>query len=211
MDFTTLTGLRTVDGSIRAWLNNSTVPATTILEEAEAYLYSRLRVREMMGTATGTIGSGSDSVALPDDYLRMERMAITGEWAHKLALKDGPEIEAGAKWDENGARLEEMPTAYYTRGTIAQFENPADDAYPYRAVYYARPVPLGTGNETNFVTSRYPRMLRATCLAFASEWLKKADDKQYWLTIAENEIRQANVESEAERRRDSFMMVTTRD
>ncbi len=211
MDYTSLTGARTVDGSIRAWINNSTIPATTVLEDAEAYIYSRLRVREMTGTATGTIGSATDTIALPSDYLRLERLAITGEWAHELVRKDPATLERSYAWDQNGTRLDGIPAAYYTRGTIAQLDCPANDAYPYHALYQARPLALGTGNLTNFLTERYPRMLRATCLAFANEWLQNAEGKQWWLTVAENEIARAQAESEAEQRRNADIMVSTRD
>jgi hypothetical protein len=210
MDYTTLVGLRTVDGSIKAWLNNSTIPSTTVLEEAERYIYSRIRVREMLASTTGTLGSATETIALPDDYIRMERIAFTGEWAQELDRMDPGRLEAMYRWDENGTRLEGLPTAYASIGTILQLDSPADQAYPYRALYYARPAALGTGNTTNFLTDRYPRLLRSTCLAFANEWLKKADEKQYWLTIAENEIAQAQRESESEQRRNADMMVFTR-
>ena len=129
-DYTTLVGLRTVDGSIKAWLNNSTIPSETVLEEAEAYLWSRLRVREMLATTTGTLGSATETIVLPSDYLRMERLAFTGEWAQELDRADPGRLEAMYRWDENGTRLEGLPTAYASFGTILQLDSPADQAYP---------------------------------------------------------------------------------
>ena len=48
VNWTTLSGLRTVEGSIQSWVNRTDIPITNILIEVQAYIYNELRDQEMM-------------------------------------------------------------------------------------------------------------------------------------------------------------------
>ena len=66
-------------------------------------------------------------------------------------------------------------------------------------IYFKEPAALTSSNATNFLTTRYPRMLLAAACAFANEYLKDDTEKQYWLAIVTAEIEQAMRESDFER------------
>ena len=55
MNYSDLVATKTTAGSIKQWLNHDGVPSTTILEEAEAWVYQRLRIRQMITSSAGTL------------------------------------------------------------------------------------------------------------------------------------------------------------
>ena len=66
------------EGSIKNWINKGDIPAAAVLDEAEQYIYERLRVREMLTSTTGTMGVGTASTALPARYRTPLTLHITG-------------------------------------------------------------------------------------------------------------------------------------
>ena len=72
MDYTTLVSDNTTNGSIKYWINYSRIDAAGILTDAQAWIYQRLRVRDMLQTADVTISSGASTAAFPSDYPRSE-------------------------------------------------------------------------------------------------------------------------------------------
>lgn len=70
MTYTNLVGLKGTAGSIANWVNYSKIQdvADVILEEAQALLYSMLRVREMQTTFSFRLGAGNVFSALPTRF-----------------------------------------------------------------------------------------------------------------------------------------------
>jgi hypothetical protein len=70
MTYTNLVATKGTAGSIANWVNYQKLEAVlpTILEEAQALLYSLLRVREMQTTMTFKLGVGSTYYALPTRF-----------------------------------------------------------------------------------------------------------------------------------------------
>lgn len=188
---------KTTEGSIRQWINNSTVPPGTILTEAEAWLYERIRTHEMLKIDTSlTMSVGVATLTLPSDFLQARSFFITGgaDFSYGRLRPKMPE-EVEASFGYNGAtRVNTRPDIYYVHGgTTIEFDVPADKTYTTRLLYYAIPTALGSGNTINFLTQRYPRLLRAVCVAFANEFLKDQKEKLYWLQLAMAIVQEVNV------------------
>lgn len=73
VNWTTLSGAKTVEGSIKNWVNRTDIPITNILIEVQAYIYNELRDQEMSRSEkitfkdnTGTATGSGTSTALAD-------------------------------------------------------------------------------------------------------------------------------------------------
>ncbi len=213
MDYNTLIGSKDTAGSIASWINHSAVvsAAPTIIQEAESFIYRRLRNWRMLTsltTATMTISSGS--LGLPERYLEDNDFIITGTGFKQMVRKTPKQVRALYAYDGSGNRIVAPPSFFYNDGTNFVFDTLVDQSYPYDLLFYQQPLALGTftdggtssgtGGPTNFITQYYPRMMRCACMAGASEFMKDMGqgnfDRTYWDNLAEQAIAVANVESD---------------
>lgn len=196
-NYTTLTGSADTEGSIRNWVNVANVPATTVLTEAEAWLAPRLRLREMLTVATGTLTINGQTLALPTGFQSARHLKITGETAAQIIRRPLDVVEGMVGYDTTGAVTTGQPVAFYIRGSDIVFDCRADDDYPYQLIYYGKLAALvETSNETNALTERFPSLLRAACMIFVSEFMKDDAEKQWWTAKAEIYIREANAQED---------------
>ena len=196
-----LVAAKTTDGSIKQWVNNSFIPATTILTEAQAWIYQRLRVREMLTSTTGSLALAADTITLPTRYKAPKFLMFT---ANSTVAKSVPTyrpvdfVVTQFEYDGSGNRTTGRPNLWGADATNLQFEKKADQAYPYYLLYYQSLAALSGSSTTNFLTDSYPRLLRATCSFMGFEFLKDTDRQVYWLKVAMGEISDANVAGDLE-------------
>lgn len=208
MNYTDLVADKTTAGSIKSWVNNGSIPSTTVLAEAEQWIYQRIRVPEMLEVSEALSMSVDDStLSLPTGFQAVSSFRIRGADAARLQEKRVEDVEAAFNYDGAGALVSAKPSMFYVRGAVFQFDCPADQAYDTRLVFYGTPTALGGGNTTNFLTDRYARILRSVCIGFANEFLKDDDEKAYWLRIAEAAI--AELEVQADLDSDADFLVTS--
>lgn len=197
INWTTLTGSKDTEGSIKNWVARGDIPVTNILLEAEAWLYSRLRVREMVTIAEFTFDAGSHSEALPSDLLDPIEFRPHGSldplpYVHEATI----EIQR----QDDGTLIEGTPTYWTIVGTTAYVNFQCEEDYAGRLMYYKQPAALASGNETNFLTTRYPTLLRVACMAFAFGHMKTWDARREHLAEAERWLQEANATNESYRR-----------
>lgn len=215
MNYTTLIGAQTTAGSIAAWVNHSSVVANapTIIEEAESFIYRRLRHFRMLNQTTGTMTISSGNISFPSDYLEDKILYITGVNYMKLVRKTPEEVVASYSYDSTGTQVNDMPLIYCNDNTSIRMDSPANLAYPYLLWYYQQPAALSASNTTNFLTTYYPRLMRAACMAGASEFMKDAGmgnyDRTYWEQNALAEIAVAQAESDRSVRSMEVGMILT--
>jgi hypothetical protein len=205
MTYTQLVADKSTSGSIARWVNDSTIDSATIVLEAEAFIYRRLRHRLMTNdSATGSMVIGQDNVLLPLDHIDTRKFIITGgvNWGYSILKKKILEdVWREYSYDATGARQQGAPTCFYTNPTQVKFNNAPDQAYSYQMAYYAQLTPLAT-SLTNFITATYPRLMRCACMIFASEFIKDSGqgqfDRTYWTQQALSEIQAAQAESDNE-------------
>lgn len=197
LDYGVLIADKKTDGSIRSWLNNDLVPALAVLHRAEAFIYRRLRVREMLEVATGTIAEDAATIDLPARFLAPRHLAVTGTEAAEIRHRQLEEVERAFAYDADGNRVTGKPGIYCVRGDVLQLNCPADADYAYRFVHYAEPAALSSANPTNLLTGRAFNALFCAGMAYACEWAKE-DGVNDWLLKASAEIADLNVESDQE-------------
>lgn len=149
----------------------------------------------MLTTATGTATASQTGITIADSYLETRSLILTGTESGRLQQTLIEDIEDNYTYDGTGARVTGRPSHYAADGTLITFNVLPDKAYPYQHVYYAAPNALGTATTTNFLTTKYPTMLRAACMMLATQFTK-ADDQQAWEVRTLAEIGQANREDD---------------
>lgn len=206
MDYNTLIGTNTTAGSIANWGNSSKLSpaAPTIIQEAEAWVFRRLRTPRMLSVAVGTMAIGTATFALPTSFLEPKTLWITGTAYAEVELKTQEEVAASYDYDGSGNRVPQQPQIYYFDGSNVNMDSPPDQAYPYAFTFYQQPTPLSATNTANFVTQYFPRLMRLACMVAACEFMKDSGqgniDRNYWAQLAENEMATVQVEADESQR-----------
>lgn len=200
LSYDTLVADKNTRGSIKSWVNASSFDPIGLLEEAETHICNQLRVREMITITTpSAMVIGTPTLALPDRWRGSLSFQITGTDQAVIELHEPADVEAAFQYDSDGNRVDTKPLSYYAAATLIHFDSPPDKTYATRMVHYQAPLPLDAGNPTNFLTARYPRMLRCACMWLANEWMKDDAEKNYWATITQGLIDEANQEADLDR------------
>lgn len=215
MNYTSLVAGTGSAGSIANWVlsSHAQAAAPTIVEEAESFIYRRLRHWRMIAETTGTMTAGNTkdfidisgiSNYLEDKTLRFVGLVSGTVYNHRVRRKTMEEVKAAYGYDGTGGRVQQLPSVFYNNGTQIKFDSPVDLAYPWELAFYQQPAALGTATTTNWVTGYYPRMMRAACMIGACEYMKDAGqgnfDRTYWINEAEKEIALAQAESDLQSR-----------
>lgn len=174
MDYTTLVADETTQGSIKYWINYSRIDATGILSEAQAWIYQRIRLLQMIAEDDVSIASGASTASKPTGYLDPVHLAIPG-YIHSVPYRDPETFRAALGWDTSAELPEGTPTFWSDINDQMQFNTKADQAYTAKFVFFKQPDDLASDNLTNFLTNRYPTLLRRVCIMFAAEARKEYD------------------------------------
>lgn len=196
-NWTTLTAAKTTLGSIANFVNRSDLPTANILIEAEAKIYERLRVREMLSIATLTVAADANSTSLPSDFLDPIEWRPYG-WGTPILFVSEGTLEAHR--DDDGVLFDGTPSRWSIVGETAYVDVACSSAFSGKLMYYARPAALSSTNETNFLTIRYPGLIRAACLSTAYEHMKDMQSAASYMQILESKIGEANATNEMYRR-----------
>jgi hypothetical protein len=210
MTYTKLTGAKSVAGSIASWVNSSTIESSTpdIVSEAESWIYRRLRHWKMLTHPLEDVMTiGIPYIDSPDDLLEPFLLWTTKQYLQVMDMKTPQEVIFNWSYTSNSGtyeRTRQQPMLYYQDETRLNFDSPPDKAYDYALIYFKQPEALSDSNETNFLTSTYPRLMRVACMAAAAEWLKDSGqgnyDRTYWDQVALDEIDKAQAESDRAKR-----------
>ena len=193
--YATLNGAKTVEGSIKYAVNHSTVPSASIITNAEAFIYSRLRVREMKALATGTLTSGTSTLTLPTDFREAIWLGLGGDYARNIPILDEDHSERITGYTTAGALNSGPPSYCRIDDTIATFDTVFDQNYTYRLHYFKTPTALVTAS-SNFLSTRYEHVLEAICKYFAYMHRENMPYADRWLQIGLAGIEQANAEND---------------
>lgn len=203
MDYTTLIGDVGTAGSIKYHANFARLDAAGILDEAQKWIYKKLRVAEMVTSEDVTIAQDAISAALPARYLDPILFAIPG-YCRRLRYTDLERFKANLAYDDSAVLPVAMPTRWAREGTTALFNHKADQAYTGRLTFYQQPEALGASNQTNWLTEKYPTLLRRACLRFAAEERKRTTDAQALELMCLSDIEDIKKESDLNMRGMSF-------
>lgn len=182
MDYATLIAPKTTLGSIANWVNYSDakLPVAAILSEAQQFIFQRLRVNEMKEIQTLALTSGSASVTLPSRLLSV--INLQDQFMIRLRPRDLKSLIDRRAYDENGDVIQaDAPSFYSKTATTFEFDVAPSDDINLTLTGYFSPYLLGDGSggtvTSNFLTSKYPTLLRYACLMFVADFLN--DDEKY--------------------------------
>jgi hypothetical protein len=209
MDYNSLVASSATAGSIANWMSKSSLaggPAMAIVQEAESWVYRRLRHWQMLTAPVPiTMSIGSDTIPMPAGFLQPTALwYLNGGAPFWMAEKLPNQVYALWSYDATNARVNAAPVYYTFNQSAIQMDSPADQAYPGYITYYQQLPALSASNTNNFLTDTYPRMLRCACMAGACEWAKDNGqgqfDRTYWDQLCMDEIYTAQQESDRARR-----------
>lgn len=182
MDYATLVAPKTTLGSIASWVNYSDakLPVASILSEAQQFIFQRLRVNEMKEIQTLALTAGAASVAIPSRLLSV--LNLQDQHMVRLRPRDIKSLIDRRSYDDNGAVIQaDAPLFYSKTGTTLEFDMAPDANINLTLTGFFSPYLLGDGTggtvTTNFLTSKYPTLLRYACLMFVADYLN--DDEKY--------------------------------
>lgn len=172
-DYTTLIAAKTTLGSIKAWANHSVLDSDGILTQAQAWIYEKLRAQEMTVEDTLVILETEYQATFPSGFLDPVYLRWHGDdrdvaYVHENLLH--------RYIDDQGVVEEGHPDRFAIFGNKLQFNYQADEDLTAAFVYYAVPTALSLANPTNFLTIRWPTLLKTVCLAFAYDDRKRSSD-----------------------------------
>lgn len=184
MTYASLIATKSTPGSIRNWVNRDTTDPETVLTEAQDAIYRILRHWRMKAEAVGDLVIGDDFLPLPDDFIQPRDLWLTGFYKRRLLKGDERLTQQRYAYDDLEARVLDIPKYYYLSGENVKFDNPPDKPYHYLLDYWRRPAELSDINQTNFLTTEAPRLLRTACMLIAVEFEKEVGqggfDRTYW-------------------------------
>jgi len=197
--YSILTGGIATAGSIKNWAQYSLIPATQILEQAQQYIYQRLRIEDMTVEEPITIASDAYTMAKPTGFLAPVWIKLDGDYeeldyVHENMLK--------RYVDEDGVVEPGRPSRYSIFNNLIQFDvaNEEDSSLNGDMLFYKTPDLLAADtNETNFLTDRFATLLLDTCIAFAYKHRRRPETNGQFL-LAEKAINDANVAADFQRR-----------
>lgn len=249
MNFDDLIGPKSRAGSLQNFVRYKPVPAQVVLEEAQALIFSQLRIREMRASALITLSVCAFTASLPTGYLEPLSMQDREGWnvipdgyvsedlLNRKRLHDldvvttlaaailtagatSIQVASAAEFRTSGSysiRIDDevmlmtagqgTTTWTVTRGyggttaavhangasvdgtlesgtpmhvavfdEMFQFECKTDTARSLSLVFYKKPTLLSATNNTNFLTTRYPNILRVACQAGAASFMKDKEE-----------------------------------
>ncbi len=210
-NYTTLAGAKTVPGSIANWMNKSGLPIDTILEEAQSYIFTRLRVQQMWQEATISALQDATTLTLPARFIDSRQLWIPkyGVRLHKVPATD---LESVAIRDEDGIHLRSIPrffTIINVSGVrVIQLDCKLQEDLSFKLLYYGRPLLIGepvsaVPTQSNFLATDYPHILRRAVMLHAAEWtgndeviarIKPLLNEDILTVATQDDLEQTNVE-----------------
>lgn len=144
----------------------------------------------MMTDATFTFDDNTSSEALPSAFLDPIQF-VPWEWGSPLPFV-APEAFQPPR-TSTGALYDGTPSCWTIIGTTAYIDTTIDDTdnYSGQLMYFAQPTALSVSNETNFLTTRYPTLLRHACMFKAYEHMKDAQQAATYMQLAEVALAEA--------------------
>lgn len=204
-NYTTLVAAKTTAGSIKHFTNYSRIDPESILEDAQRFLYSVLRVQEMKSLATLTLAVGDTTEPLPTGWLGPQGGITGGDGETYSAFDtDGnyyghiPEMGPFLSYRtyDSGVINSQQPQYFCVYDGVINFEHKFDEARTIYLPYWRSLTLLSGANETNFLTDRYPHMLKKACHAQAHAFEENWESYNAELPLLMSLVERANQEAD---------------
>jgi hypothetical protein len=160
--------------SVAAWLNRSDL--TTVIPDfvtlAEGRIARDLRLRKQVANTTLSTVSGTQTVALPSDFLEAENLTLSNTSPVGALSVVTPEY-IDRKYPPS-ANYTGQPAVYTIVGDSLVLGPTPDGVYTLSLDYYQRFTALSTAS-TNWLLTNHPAVYLNACLVEGSAYLMDAD------------------------------------
>lgn len=123
-------------------------------------------VRVNKTRTTGTLTAGTDTLAVPSDFLEFDRFMLT---ADKVQLVPVTPDHLGSRKLTGSGRPRFVATH-----DVFEFDVSPDSAYAYELSYWPKVTALSSTNTTNYLLTNFPDVYLSACLYWA--WSYRMDD-----------------------------------
>lgn len=200
-DYATLTGPKSASGSIKNWANSELVDVESVLLEAQATIFSHLRAREMRMTAAIFINAGEMGAPLPENCLVPLSLHLPNGCRITKTITEAELIRMRDRTQDEAARAAVItcPSAWVVFDEHVNVNGRMACPVNLTMFYYGASPYLSTLHPKNFLSTRYPNILRTACLAYVDEFRKDSQGHDTRMARVMSLIRQANVEADESR------------
>ena len=157
---------------------------TRAISKAERRIVRRLRTREFETSTAAATAPGTETVALPSDFMMMKAVVLSTDPAFVLAQQDLTTLLT----DRPSAAVG-VPAAYAAFGTKLYLRPIPDAVRPLRLFYYAAPTQLSADNATNTLLAKYPDLLFYGALIEVTAHVEDDGRIGVWKTAFEEAVR----------------------
>jgi len=204
MTYTSLVADKTTVGSIKYWINYARLDSDTVLAEAQATIFQRLRVREMRTLDTSIVTTVTDyREPLPARFLEA-RVLRSVEDNLEYEQRSPADLIARRQFDATGTLIDGPPQYFAIFDEMLQFEARFTIPVTLHLLCFKSPALLSSGNPNNFLTDRLPHVLRVACLAQAADFMRNDTEYQKQITKLEALIEVTNGEADMTDRMASY-------
>ncbi len=200
MGLMTATGLvadKTTAGSIARTVNYKEIDAAVVLEEAQTLLYSMLRCREMRTLWSASFSVGDSSKALPSDFLDPIGPFATDTANIRYKLTTEHDLMRRRSYDGTNTLNSGTPAWFAIFNEQVNFDAKFDTATTLQLLYFKLPALLSAGTlETNFLTTRYPHVVRQACRTQAHAFMKNWTAFNEELPVLQSMVDRVSVEAD---------------
>lgn len=196
MTYTTLTAAKTTAGSIKSWVNYARLDVEQIVEEMQTLIYQNMRVREMRSLWSPSVSIGDSTKALVAGFLDPNgKLRDTDNNVYRYVAT--PDRLEEMRIFESGALSSRQPYNWTIFDEALQFDAKFDEARTLRLPVHKSPALLAaSSNETNFLTTRYPHIVRMACVVRAHAFMKNWSSHNAELPVLMSMIQDANAKDD---------------
>lgn len=172
--------------SISTWMaRDMSALAADLVKLAEARVARDLRLRAQVAQTTLTTVAGTQTVALPSDWLETENIGLSSTTPPRALHVVTPEL-----MDEKfpAGYSPGTPTDYCVVGTNLQLGPTPDAVYTIQLDYYQRFAAL-SGTGTNWLLTYHPNVYLWACLAEASLYMMDEQRATLWDAKYQNAVK----------------------
>lgn len=125
-------------------------------------------IRANKTLVTGTLTPGSNTLALPADYLELDRLTVANQ-----------ELSFVPPTNLKRIRGQGRPFRFTIHDAI-EFGRPADSDYDYELSYWPSFAPLSDDTPTNWVLDTFPDVYLAGSMYWLRTWTRDQDEAAQW-------------------------------
>lgn len=166
--------------SIENWMARSDLTSylDDFIDIAEARVSNRLRLRAQETDLSLTVAAGSNTVALPTDFLELRSLYRDGNPQTPMEYLSPEQLN-------NKANSSRAPVLFTITGTSVKLAGPSDAAYTLKGTYYAKFAALDGSNTSTWLTTNVPHVMLYASLRAAAEFIRDDAAAQKWNDLYE--------------------------